>query len=743
MKKEKILICLVALFFLNRTSVLYGQDEVTLSGFIKDETTDETLIGATVFIRGTQLGTATNVYGFYSLSVPPGEYTIEYSFVGYKSKEEQVKLNSDMKKSVRLGPQSIEINAVTIKGKASDQNVKSAQTSMVQMDAKALKKLPVLLGEPDLMKSIQIMPGIQTPVEGSSGFSVRGGSMDQNLILLDEAPVYNPSHLLGFFSVFNGDAIKDVTLYKGDIPASAGGRLSSLLDVRMKDGNRQDFSASGGIGLISSRLTLEGPIKKNKGSFIISGRRTYADLFLGLSSDSTIRENRLFFYDLNLKANYTLNDNNRFFLSGYFGKDTYRFGHKLGLFWGNATLTARWNHLFSSKLFSNLTLIYSNYNYEMEMKRQTPEYDWTSYLENLSAKYDFTWYVSPYNTIRFGAQATRHFIQPGRFEVSEQESDYKVPDNKAMEYALYLLQEKKIGTRFCYNLGLRLSGFQNIGAATVYKIENYEVVDTIYYRKNKIFNTYVGLEPRFSARYLLNDENSLKISYCRTHQYIQLASNSQSGSPMDVWFPSSKYVKPQISDQIAVGWFRNFNHNAWEGSVEFFHKWMDHQIDFDANADLYLNNQLEKEIRFGHARSYGAEFLLRKNEGNLTGFIGYTWSKALRKFPDINDGKEYRASYDIPHNINIMLNYRLSERISVSSVWNYRSGVPVTYPAMRFAHGNSALPVYKDKNNARMPDYHRLDLSLSIKSIKKPGRKWDGEWKFRLTDLWGFMMRPF
>ena len=720
---------IIALFILCQAPMAYGQDKITLSGFIKDKASDETLIGATVFIRSEQLGTATNAYGFYSLSVPPGEYTVEYSFVGYETKEIQVKLEADVTQSVRLGAASVEINAVTVSSKSRNQNIKKTQTSVVQMDAKTLKKLPVLLGEPDLMKSIQIMPGIQTPVEGSTGFSVRGGSMDQNLILLDEAPVYNPSHLLGFFSVFNGDAIKDVTLYKGDIPASAGGRLSSLLDVRMREGNRQKFRASGGIGLISSRLTLEGPIKKNKGSFIISGRRTYADLFLKMSSDSTIRKNKLFFYDFNLKANYSLNDNNRFYISGYFGRDQYRHGSKIGFRWGNATFTARWNHLFSSKLFSNLTLIYSKYNYKMEMKRQTPEYDWTSRLVNFSAKYDFSWYMSPNNTVRFGAQATRHFIQPGKFTISGEESDYKVPNNKALEYAVYLQQEQKIGTKFSYNLGLRVSAFQNIDSATVYKIENFEVTDAIHYGKNKIYNTYVRLDPRFSARYLINEENSLKASYCRTHQYVQLASNSQGGSPLDVWFPASKYVKPQVSDQVSVGWFRNFDRNRWEASVELFHKWMDNQIDFDANANLLLNNQLEKELRFGEAKSYGAEFLLKKNEGKLTGFIGYTWSKTVRKFPDINDGKEYRANYDIPHNINVMLSYKISKRVSVSTVWNYRSGVPVTYPVMRFLHGGSSLPIYKYKNNERMPDYHRLDLSMTIGNKEKPGKKWEGEWK--------------
>lgn len=736
MKAKKIPDLFLVLSFLCCTLTSYGQDKVTLSGYVKDVTTGETLIGATVYVKELQTGTVTNAYGFYSLSVPPGVYHLESSFIGYNPIQEEVNLRTNVTRDISLTPRNIEINTIEVKGTAGDRNVKSAQTSVVQMDSRTLKELPVLLGEYDLMKSIQNMPGVQSPVEGSSGFSVRGGGMDQNLILLDEASVYNPSHLLGFFSVFNGDAIKDVTLYKGDIPASSGGRLSSLLDVRMKDGNRERFGASGGIGLISSRLTVEGPIKKNKGSFIVSGRRTYADLFLKASSDSTIRKNRLYFYDLNMKANYDLNRNNRFFLSGYFGKDVYGFGDTFGFNWGNATLTARWNHLFGNKLFSNLTLIYSNYNYEMEVKEGTPDYDWTSYLEDLSMKYDFTWYASPGNTVRFGAQAIRHFVQPGRFVVSGEESDYKVPDNKAMEYGLYLLQEKKIGSRFSYNMGLRFSVFQNIGAATVYQIDNFQVVDTLTYGKNEIIHTYAGLEPRFSARYLLDNENSLKASYSHTRQYIQLASNSLTGSPVDVWFPSSKYVKPQIGDQVALGWFRNFHRNAWEGSVEGFYKWMGHQIDFDPNAELVLNSQLEKEVRFGKAHSYGAEFLLKKNEGTLTGWLSYTWSRAFRKFPDINHGKEYRAPYDIPNNISLMLRYQFSKRVSLSSMWTYHSGVPVTYPVMRFSHGSSSFPVYGDKNNARMPDYHRLDLSLTIKNKERVNRRWAGEWQIGLYNAY-------
>ncbi|PWE00242.1 TonB-dependent receptor [Marinilabilia rubra] len=732
MRTRIILFFLVGLLF-----TAHSQNDVTISGYVKDKDTGETLIGATLYIQELQAGSVTNAYGFYSMTVPEGKYTIQYSYIGYQNQVIEVDLTGKQTINIDLAPKSIELNAVEIKGRARDHNIKSTQMGMVQMDSKTLKNLPVLFGESDLMKSIQMMPGVQSPVEGSSGFSVRGGAMDQNLILLDEATVYNPSHLMGFFSVFNADAIKDVTLYKGDIPASAGGRLSSLLDVRMRDGNKKEFQAEGGLGLISSRLTLEAPIKKDKGSFIISGRRTYADMFLRLSSDSSINQNKLYFYDLNAKANYEINSNNRVFLSGYFGKDAYGYADDFGMNWGNATLTARWNHLFSEKLFSNLTLLYSKYNYQVEINQGTPDYDWTSYLENLSAKYDFTWYFSPSTTIRFGGQAIRHFIQPGRFEVSNQASDYKVSDNKAMEYATYVLAERKIGDKLKIDAGLRFSAFQNIGKATVYRIDdNFEVTDTVNYGKNNIYNTHTGLEPRLSARYLVDEKNSLKASYSHTYQYIQLASNSTSGTPLDVWFPASEYIQPQVCDQLSVGWFRNFDNNSYEASVETFYKWMDHQIDFEANSNLMLNDQLEKEVRFGKAHSYGLEFLLRKNEGKLNGWIGYTWSRAWRNFPDINNGKEYRANYDIPHNLNIVLNYQLSKRVGISSAWVYKTGAPITYPSMRFRHGESSLPIYTDKNNARMPDYHRLDLSVIIKGKDKPERKWEGEWHIGLYNAY-------
>ncbi|RPH33300.1 MAG: TonB-dependent receptor [Bacteroidales bacterium] len=734
--KNGFLILSLAFVFLFDSG--YGQTKVTLSGYLKDKKNGEMLIGATVYVKELNTGTTSNVYGFYSLSLPQGSYNLTFSYIGYTSRDESIDLQSNITLDVELESQSIEIEAVVITSKKRDENLTRSQTSMIKMDPKAIRSLPILMGESDILKSIQMMPGVQSVSEGSSGFSVRGGSADHNLLLLDEAPIFNAGHLMGFFSVFNSDAIKDATLYKGDIPASNGGRLSSLLDIRMKDGNKKEFKGEGGIGIIASRLTLEGPLKKDKGSFIVSARRTYADMFLALSPDTGIRNNKLYFFDLNTKLNYEINSKNRLFLSGYFGRDVYGFGNDFKMSWGNATVTARWNHLFSSKLFSNLTFIYSNYNYDLGFNKTKPKFDWTSSLNNFGLKYDFTYYHSTKSTLRYGVQSTVQDIQPGKFSVKGENSEYKVPNNKMLEYAAYFQHEQKFWDKLSVNYGLRLSMFQNIGKATVYRLENFKVVDTITYNKNKIFNTYIGLEPRFSASYMLNQSSSVKASYSRTRQYVQLASNSIGGSPLDVWFPASQYVKPQVSDQVGIGYFRNLSDNKYEFSVESFYKWMNNQIDFDDNADLVLNNQLEKELRFGKAHSYGLELLFKKNEGRFTGWVSYTFSRALRKFPDINDGKQYNANYDKPHNLTIALNYNITNRVILSANWVYTSGAPITYPTMRFPHGNANLPIYGDKNANRLPDYHRLDLAMTIKNRVRAGRRWQGEWNFSVYNAYNY-----
>lgn len=728
----------ISLLLLITTSLqLSAQSRYTLSGYLKDKKSGETLIGATVYIKETKQGIVTNPYGFYSISLPKGEYTVNITFVGYNKMEKKVNLSANTILSEELESENVQMEQVVITSTRKDENVSRTQMGMAKIDPRKLSSLPVLMGESDIMKSIQLMPGVQTASEGSSGFSVRGGSTDQNLILLDEAPVYNASHLMGFFSVFNSDAIKDATLYKGDIPASNGGRLSSLLDIRMKDGNRKEYHVSGGIGIISSRLTVEGPIKKDKGSFIISARRTYADMFLRASKDSTINQNKLYFYDVNAKANYDFNENNRLFVSAYFGRDYAGYGNDFSFGWGNSTVTTRWNHIFSSKLFSNLTLIYSNYQYSLGNSNAKPTFKWRSNLEDVGLKYDFTLYQGANNTIKFGVASTLHFIQPGIFKVDDKKSDFQTTDNHAIENAIYLQDEQKIGDKLTFNYGLRLSSFHNMGPGSTYTInKSFEVIDTVTYGKHNIYHSSYGLEPRFSANYRLNETSSAKASYSRTRQYLQLASNSAAGSPLDVWFPASAYVKPQVSDQVSLGYFRNFEDNTYELSVEGFYKWMKHQIDFRDNADLLLNNQLEKELRFGKAQSYGMEVFARKNAGNLTGWISYTLSKATRKFPDINQGKTYNANYDHPNNLNVVLTYKLTKRTELTSSWTYYSGTPITYPTMRFSYGNMNLPIYGDKNASRLPDYHRLDLSLTVKNKRKPGQRWESEWNFAVYNAY-------
>ncbi len=727
MKKNYLLLTLIVSLI---SQVGLGQTNYTISGYMKDKKSGEVLIGATVVVKELTTGVTTNQYGFYSLTLPRGTYNLTFAYIGYTSIENTAELNSDIKMDVELNEESVEIESVVVTSKKRNENITQTQMGVAKIDPKAISSMPVLMGEADVLKTIQLMPGVQAACEGSSGFTVRGGSTDQNLILLDEAPVYNASHLLGFFSVFNSDAIKNVTLYKGDIPASNGGRLSSLMDIRMKDGNKKEFHGEGGIGIIASRLALEGPIVKDKASFIVTGRRTYADLFLPLSSDSTVNKNKLYFYDLNAKVNYELNQNNRIYLSGYFGRDYFGYGRDLMFGWGNSTLTARWNHLYSSKLFSNLTFLYSNYQYKMEQKMFNPSFEWTAIQQNYSAKYDLTYYQTTNSTIRYGAQVTYHYIQPGRIEVDNQEGNQKVPNSRALESAAYIQHEQKIGNNFSVNYGLRASMFQNMGSTTVYSINNFEVADTFAYGKNKIYHTHYGLEPRISGTYLLNPTASIKASYSRTVQYLQRASNSTGGSPLDIWFTASEYVKPQYSDQFGVGYFRNFKDDAYELSVEGFYKHMQNQIDFVDDAELLFNNQLEKDLRFGKAKAYGVELLLRKNSGKLTGWIGYTYSKATRTFPDLNNGKEYPSNYDKPHNLNIVMNYTISPRVIISGTWVFTSGEVATYPTARFMHAGINLPVYSDKNSNRLPSYHRLDLSLTVKNRKKAGRRWEGEWNF-------------
>ncbi len=721
------------LFFIGLFMVLITQAQnFTLSGNMSDAETGEDLLGSTVFVKELGKGASANLYGFYSLTLPKGNYTIEYSYVGYETFTKKVNLTKDLKIDIELSMTSTALKEVVVEGEAKNKNVESVQMSTVDMKMETIKKIPALLGEVDVLRAIQLLPGVQSGGEGSTGFFVRGGSSDQNLILLDEAPVYNASHLLGFFSVFNQDAIKDAQLYKGGIPARYGSRLSSVLDVRMKEGNLKRFSASGGIGLISSRLTLEGPIIKDKASFIVSGRRSYADLFLPLANRPGLKDSRLYFYDLNGKLNWKINDNNRVFVSAYTGRDVLGVGDLFQLGWGNLTVTGRWNHLFSDKLFSNVTAIYSTYDYLLGIPEGSIAFDWLSKILNYSIKNDYTYYLNQNNTIRFGLYSEYHTFQPARFipaEENETFEELKLFDRFALENGLYLSNEQKIGARLSLQYGLRGSSFSNIGTDTLFNFnENYDTIPGegyTAYPSGELYNTYFGLEPRLAAKFTINDQSSIKSSYNRTFQYMHLASNSTSAAPLDVWMPSSPNIKPQIADQVALGYFRNFFGNKLETSVEAYYKWMQNQIDFRDNAVLLFNPLLDGEVRPGRAWSYGLEFFVRKQEGKFNGWVSYTWSRTFREVSAINNGDPYPANFDRPHNLSIVASYELLPRLTLAGTWVYTTGAPVTVPTGRFEFQGMTVPVYSDRNGARMPDFHRLDLSLNYDFKKKEGKRFE------------------
>ena len=716
-----------------------AKDRFTLSGFIKDAENGEVLPGATVYIKELKAGSASNVYGFYSISLEAGTYHVVYSFIGYKSHEDEIELYSDKILNIDLKSSIESLSEVEVTGEATNENIISTQMSVNKMDSKTIKSIPAFMGEVDLIKAIQLLPGVKFAAEGSSGFSVRGGSPDQNLVLLDEATVYNAGHLMGFFSVFNNDAVKSVELYKGDLPAKYGGRLSSLVDVRMKDGNKKEFHGNGGIGAISSRLTLEGPLVKDKGSFMISGRRSYADLFLRLSNNENIKNNVLYFYDLNAKVNYSINQNNHVFVSGYFGKDVFRNG-AFGMDWGNTTGTVRWNHIFNEKLFSNFTFIASNFSYNLGLNNEDRGFDWKSKLTDYNLKSDFNWYLNSNNTINFGFSTIYHDFFPGEIKGTGNESfisEYGLPNNYSLENAIYISNTQKIGSLLSLKYGLRLSMFNNVGPNTVFQYDpEGQPIDSTIYSEGDFYNTYFGIEPRLGAVFQLNETSSIKASYSRNYQYLQQAQNSTAGSPLSIWFSSSPNVKPQFSDQFALGYFRNFKEGMYEASAEVYYKDIKNAIDFRDHADLLLNKHIEGELLIGRGYGYGAEFLLRKNRGKLTGWVSYTYSRTFREIEGINNGDPYKAPYDRPHDLSVVVNYNLSKQISLGLTWVYLTGQPVTFPVGRFVYGNTVVPFYSGRNDYRMPDYHRLDLSFTWREKYNPEKKWHSEFNVSIYNAY-------
>ncbi len=714
------------------------EKKFSISGHITDGASGEDLIGATVYVHELKTGTSANAYGFYSVTLPQGSYHLTYSFVGSVPHEAAIVLDKDMKLDIRLAGDAKELEEVVVTAERKDVNVSKAEMSTTRLSMQTIRSIPVLMGEADVIKAIQLLPGVQATSEGSSGFSVRGGGYDQNLILLDEATVYNASHLMGFFSVFNNDAVKDVKLYKGDIPASFGGRLSSLLDIRSKDGNNQRFSATGGVGTIASRLTLEGPIGSDKATFIVSGRRTYADMFMKLSSDENINGSTLYFYDMNAKLNYRINNNNRIFAAGYFGRD--KFGTStIGMGYGNQTFTLRWNHTFSPRLFSNFTAVGGFYDYQLKSTEGQTGFTWDSKMRNYGFKSDFSWFAGLANNLKFGYHLTYHWFSPEELRGAENSiiKTSAEPNEYALEHALYLSNETTVGERLTLKYGLRYVLFQNIGnGATVNYLDGYAVTESKSFRKGEVYNNQQQLEPRLGVAYRINDVQSVKASYSRTSQFIQLASNSTAGSPLDVWFQASQNVKPQLCDQYAIGYFRNFADNMYEASAELYYKDMRDVVDFKDHAQLLLNSDLEQELRFGKGTSYGAELMVRKNRGRLTGWVSYTLSTSWRQIDEINGGKRYRSPFDKPNNISVVATYELSRKWSISANWVYASGTPVTYPTGRYLVENNYIPIYSGRNEYRYPAYHRLDLSATRK-LSKPGKRFQSELNFSLYNAYG------
>jgi hypothetical protein len=716
-------ICLLIFIF---SSVIFqpGYSEngplksVTISGFIRDAKTGETLTGAIVYPKEMPtIGITSNSYGYFSLTLPVGKYSLIVQFLGYKTKIIPLDLKENTKISFDMEEESIALKEITITGEKNNNNV--VQSELIsKIDIKEIQNIPVILGEKDILKTIQLLPGVTPAGEGNAGFYVRGGGVDQNLILLDEAPVYNPSHLLGFFSTFNSDAIKDITLYKGGFPAEYGGRLSSVVDIKMNDGNNKEYHVSGGIGLIASRLSVEGPIVKNKGSFMIAARRTYADLFLKLLSrngpDSIASKSTLYFYDLNMKANYQLTEKDRVYFSCYLGRDNFNLGGTVGLNWGNVTATARWNHIINDKLFSNTSLIYSKYSYNFNVAVGNNTMHVLSEIQDWNLKEDLNYYLNSNNTIKFGFNAIYHTFVPSKVDSTVIFHVRSVDNRYALENALYISNDQTISPHLKATYGLRYSLFSSIGPGTVYTYNQVaDVVDSATYPKGKIFNTYGGLEPRLLMNYIINDSSSVKISYARTRQYIHLLSNTTSSTPFDLWVPSNINIKPEIADQYTLGYFRNFSNNMYETSVEVYYKTLQNQIDYRNGANLILNNKVESQLVFGKGWGYGVEFLIRKKYGKLTGWISYTLSKAKRQFPDINNGNVFLAKQDRPNNIAIVGMYELNPKLTFSATWIFISGNPVTFPSGRYAVDGNIVPYYTERNGYRMPDYHRLDIGLT------------------------------
>jgi hypothetical protein len=705
-------------------------NKYTVSGTIRDNTNGETMIGATVIVlQDPKIGTACNEYGFYSLNLVEGKYDLVYNFVGYKSDTVKIVLNKDVKQDVGL---NLEVfNEVMIYGEKDDQHIRNTNIGTDHINIEDIKALPSI-GEVDILKPIQLKPGVKSAGEGNSGFSVRGGSSDQNLILLDEAPVYNASHLLGFFSTFNSDAIKDFTLIKGNSPAQYGGRLSSVLDVKMKEGNNKRLGVTGGIGLISSRLSIEAPIQKDRSSFIISGRRTYADLFLKATED--FKDNKLYFYDLNTKANYQINENNRIFLSGYFGRDVLGFGDSFGIDWGNATGTVRWNSILNPKLFSNTSLIYSDYNYNIKINSGGGDFNINSQITDWNLKEEFQFFPNNKNSMRFGINVIHHDLTPSRFEGEAVSQEVK-ESRKALDNALFINNATEISPVFKIEYGLRASSYTVLGGDVYNIYERGILQDSVVLDEGKWGKTYYTIEPRFQFSYLLNEKSSIKGGFARNSQHLHLLSNSTSATPTDQWIGNSYNIKPEISDQVSLGYFLMSKKNNYQFSLEGYYKDLQNQVDYKNGADINSAPDVESELLFGIGRAYGVEALIEKKTGKFTGWFGYTLSRTERKIEGINNNDWYVAKQDRTHELSVVGMYKLNERWNLSGIFVYYTGNAVTFPSGKYSIEDQTVYYYTERNGYRMPAYHRLDFAATYtKPIKK---RFESSWNFSLYNVYG------
>jgi len=740
LKKYKILFCSFFFFlFIITSQFVQAQKNVTLNGVIKDNSTGETLIGASIQLESlNKIGTVTNAYGFYSISLNPGAYRLIYSYVGYQTQTKDITIEKDLEINISLISTN-ELTEVVVSAEKKNNNIVNPLMGVQKLNVKEINSIPVLFGERDILKTLQLLPGISSAGEGNSGFYVRGGSVDQNLILLDEAPVYNASHLLGFFSTFNSDAIKDVTVYKGGMPAEYGGRLSSVLDIKMNDGNKKEYTAEGGIGLIASRLKLEGPFKKDKSSFMISGRRTYADTFLAFAKDTSIRDNTLYFYDFNAKANYQIDKKNVLYLSGYFGRDKLGLSNTFGFEWGNATGTLRWNHLISNKLFSNTSLIYSKYDYKIENLLADNNFQVNSSIKDYNFKQDFQLAADNNHDVKFGVNAIYHTIEPGKLTADGNSSvnQITIQNRKGAEVAAYFSDEWRVNENLNIVYGTRFSNFTLFGAGTFnnYDVEG-NITGTETYKAGEIVTNYFNLEPRFSASYQLTSSKAIKGSFTRNTQNLHLMSNSTATSPTDLYIMNSNNTKPEIADQFSLGYFNNFKNDTYEFSAEVYYKKMQNQIDYRSGTDLRGNRNVEADLVYGQGRAYGIELFLKKRFGDFNGWVGYTLSKTERQFDLINQGNWFNALQDRTHDVSVVGIYKASKRWTFSSTFVYNTGNAVTYPNGKYQLNGSTVFYYSERNAYRAPDYHRLDLAANLEPKIVPNKKYQSSWSFSVYNAY-------